>query len=116
MNNQTILEINNQGNQAIYTITRYIRNSTAFSIPDASTLNLTTQNGSAIFSLADGVLYITEGGGPVALTNNKVIVSNLTFLDLSQNATAENIKINLTLESATGTTPVTFYGSASIRK
>jgi len=116
INNQIILEINNQGNQAIKTITRYIRNSTAFSISNSSTLDLTTPNGNVNFSVSGGILNITEGQGPIALTNNKVIVNNLVFLNLSQNSTAENIKINLTLESNSNTTPVTFYGSASIRK
>ena len=117
LNNQIVLEINNQGNGAIRTITQYIRNSTSFSI-NGSTLNLTTPNGSVIFSNDNGVLNINEGSGLVALTNNAVTVTNLTFADLSQGQ-AKNIKINLTLNNTSNINNINrsadVHGSASLR-
>ena len=115
INNQIVLEVNNQGNSAMRIMTQSIRNSTSFSIPNSSTLNLTTPNGSIIFSVSGGVLNMNDGSGNIALTNNKVTVNSLSFVDFTQSTSAENININLTLESANNTHPVNFYGSASLR-
>ena len=122
LNNQIILEVNDQGSQAMRTMTQYIRNSTAFAISNSGTkLSLTTPSGSAIFSLITGVLNMDEGSGNIPLTNNKVTVNKLSFTDLSQGVNAENIKIDLTLDSAITNSAninrsINFYGSASLRK
>jgi prepilin-type N-terminal cleavage/methylation domain-containing protein len=72
---------------------------------DPGTLSLSMANGTinpTIFSLSsdNGSLQIAEGvGSPIALTSNRVKVTNLVFTNLtSPNNKRENIKIDLTLE------------------
>jgi len=62
-------------------------------------LNMPNPNPDLIFTVSSGVLTMAEGvGTPVAVTSNKVNVSNLTFTNLSQPGRRDNIKIELTIE------------------
>ncbi len=129
LHNQAILEVNDQGEKIMKTITQTIRNSSSVNSPtignNASSLSLvmyTTFTDPTVFSLNNGVLYIKEAlGNQVALTNNKVIVSNLTFSNFSRVSTPNIIKISFTITNAnpsgmSGTYSFTFNGSAQLRK
>lgn len=129
LHNQMALEINGQGSKAIKTITQIIRNADVVNSPtignNASSLSLVMHQpevSPTVFYSSDGILYITEGLGlDIALTNNKVIVSNLLFSNLARPGTSDIIKVNFTLTSAIsgglgGSYNYTFNGSAQIRK
>lgn len=125
LHTQGVLEVNDQGSQAIKLITQTLRNASSVNSPNvgssASTLNLTLDSvpGNTIFYENGGVLYINEGpGSPIELTNNKVVVSNLTFSNLSRAGTPNIIKISFTLTSTDARDPysVTFDGSGALRK
>ena len=131
LNNQMVLEINDQGSKAMKTITQSLRNAsqvnsptignTALNLSLATTLSTTSPT---VFSLSSGVLYMTEGvsGSPIALTNNKVIVSGLTFSNFSRPSTTNIIKISFTLTSVNASTSpsgqysFTFNGSGGLRR
>lgn len=122
-------EVNGQGNSIIRTITQSIRNSESINSPaqgnNGSSLSLSMTSPSAdptAFSLTGDTLYITEGGGsPVALSNNKVKVSNLTFSNLSRSTTPGVVQVRFTLSNAAiagfaeDVYSVDFYGSAALR-
>ncbi|MFA6476295.1 MAG: prepilin-type N-terminal cleavage/methylation domain-containing protein [Candidatus Paceibacterota bacterium] len=130
LRNQTVLEVNDQGSKAMKTMTQAIRNASNVNSPTisntASNLSLVTYTpvtSPTVFSESGGVLYITEGlGAPTALTNNKVIVNNLAFSNLSRPATPDIIKISFNLASQAassslgGSYSFTFNGSANLRK
>lgn len=126
LHTQGVLEVNDQGSQAIKLITQTLRNASSVNSPtignSGSSLSVVTNipaTSPTIFSLSDGVLYITEGvGSPIALTNNKVVVSNLTFSNFSRASTPNIIKISFTITSASTRDPysVNFEGSGALRK
>jgi hypothetical protein len=126
MHAQGVLEVNEQGSQVIKLITQTLRNGSSVNSPtigsSASSLSIDTGvlgTSPTIFSENGGVLYITEGtGSEVALTNDKVVVSNLTFSNLSQIDTPNIVKISFTITSASARDPyaVTFDGSGALRK
>jgi type II secretory pathway pseudopilin PulG len=127
VNNQVVLETNNQGNQIVKIITQSIRNAVSVNSPSegsvSNSLSLETNtNNPVVFYENSGTLYVTEGSNPaVALTNNSVSISNLTFANLSQTLTSDSVQIRFTLTSTNQnanitSNPVNFYGSASIRK
>jgi len=129
INNQITLEVNNQGNDVIRIITQSVRNADNIDSPlissTSSSLELLTSNPTTsptIFSEIDGVLYITEGGGsPVALTNNKVAISNLVFSNLSLPGTPGSIQVRFTMSSIVSNPNyinklVNFYGTGTIKK
>jgi len=128
INNQMVLEVNNQGDQVIKTITQSARNATTINTPaissTGSSLSLATSasgTNPTVFSISGGVLYMTEGSGSaIAITNDKVVVSNLVFSNLSKIGTHGTIQIRFTLTSAISDPNITnkavdFYGSATIR-
>ena len=112
------------------TITQTLRNASGVNSPTisniASSLSVVTTSPSTtptVFSESGGVLYITEGtGGAVALTNNKVVISNLLFSNFSRPSTPNIIKISFKITSGTigsslgGSYSYTFNGSADLRK
>jgi Tfp pilus assembly protein PilW len=123
---QGVLEVNDQGSQAIKLITQTLRNGSSVNSPtigsSGSSLSVVTNiptTSPTVFSISSGVLYITEGAGsPVALTNNKVTVSNLIFSNFSRASTPGIIKVSLTITSTSARDPysVTFDGSGALRK
>lgn len=129
LHNQTTLEINDQGQKIMKIITQTIRNASGVNSPTigntASNLSLAMYSSPinpTVFSSSGGVLYITEGvGGAIALSNNKVIVSNLTFSNFSRSSTPDVIKISFKLDPVStggigGNYSFTFNGSAQLRK
>ena len=130
LHNQMVLEINDQGSKIMKIITQTIRNASQINSPtignSALNLNIVTElpiTNPTIFSESNGVLYVTEGvGNPIALTNNKVIVSNLNFSNFSRPDTPNIIKVSFKLTSTAldsspgGTYSFTFNGSGTLRK
>jgi len=126
--NQINLEINNQGDFIIRTMTSTLKQASLINSPTlgntAGTLSLVQADlarNPTIFSISNGTLYMTEGtNSPVALTNNKVTVSNLIFSNLSLAGTPGSLKIQLTLTSNIANInniilSADFYGSATLR-
>lgn len=130
LHNQMVLEINDQGSKAMKTITQVLRDGSNVNSPTigntASNLSVVTgvvETSPTVFSENAGVLYMQEASGSsVALTNNKVILSNLTFSNLSRPDTPNIIKISFNLKSTAGTSSpsgqysFTFNGSGALRK
>lgn len=129
LRNQTMLEVNYQGSQVIDIITQSIRNATSTSNPaignssDSLVINtLDPLKNPTIFSIATGTLYIKEGPNDlVALTNDRVEMTDLVFSNYSRTSTPGTIKIRFNLKNADAFNKPeqqytkTFYGSASIR-
>jgi Tfp pilus assembly protein PilW len=130
LHNQMILEINDQGAKAMKTITQVLRNGSNVNSPTIgnTAFNLSVVTGvpatsPTVFSESSGVLYMQEGSGSlVALTNNKVVVSNLLFSNFSRPDTPNIIKISFKLTSINATSSpsgqysFTFNGSGALRK
>lgn len=128
--NQLTLEVNDQGAKVMKTITQALRNASQVNSPTigntGASLSLVTVNpvtSPTVFSLNNGAISVTEGSGSaVVLTNNKVIVSGLTFSNLSHPSTPNIIKISYTVTSSTtasglgGQYSFTFNGSGALRK
>ncbi|PKL72744.1 hypothetical protein CVV26_00595 [Candidatus Kuenenbacteria bacterium HGW-Kuenenbacteria-1] len=127
--NQTIAEVEQQGLAVMQIITQTARNAEAIISPlqgiSASSLTLdviASANDPTIFDLTNGVIKIKEGtGSNVSITNSRVIVSNLSFSNLSRTNTSGIIRIQFTLihQNLSNRNEYnfskTFYGSASLR-
>jgi len=130
IHNQKVLEVNDQGAKAMKVISQAIRNASQVNSPTigntdlnlslATSLSLTNPT---VFGESDGVLYITEGTNDrVALTNNKIVVSDLLFSNFSRPDTSDIIKISFKVtNNSTSTSPggvysFIFNGSANLRK
>lgn len=128
--NQTIAEVEQQGLQAMQIMTQTIRNAEAINFPSigttASSLSLdiiTTANDPTVFDISSGVLRMTEGmGSATSLTNARVVVSGLSFYNLSRAGTPGTIRIQFTLThlNPEGKSEYmfakTFTGSATLRQ
>lgn len=70
----------------------------------SNTLSLDVPNvalDSTIFAISDGVLQVTENTGyPVDLTNDRVIVSNLSFTNLSTSGDFSSLRVEFDLSYA----------------
>lgn len=105
--NQVVAEVNQQGLQVMQILTQTIRNAEAITTPSyglaSSTLRLNTAvvalNPTVFFSNASGTFFIQEGaGGAIALTNSRVVISNITFQNTSSTTTSQGIvQISFTL-------------------
>lgn len=103
--NQTIIEVEHQGAQVLEVISQVIRNAENINSPSmgisSSILSLDVTDSSkdpTIFDLSSGVVRIKEGANSeIALTNDRVIVSNLLFQNLSRTATPGNIRVSFTI-------------------
>lgn len=130
LNNQIILEVNYQGSRAINVITQALRNADSVVEPAVgvvgSSLNITTDSPATnptVFYLSDGVMYVSEGGmQPIALTNDKITISNLFFSNLSVVSKPSTIQIRFTASNSVANArpeenyKSNFYGTASFRK
>ncbi|OGI26058.1 MAG: hypothetical protein A3J76_05640 [Candidatus Moranbacteria bacterium RBG_13_45_13] len=128
--NQTIAEVEQQGQQVMQLITQTARNAEAITSPapgaSASSLTLdviTALNDPTIFDLSSGVIRIQEGSGSaVALTNSRVVASALTFQNLSRAGTPGTVRVQFTLVHANPegrneySFEKTFIGSATLRQ
>lgn len=127
--NQTVAEVEGQGVQIMQIATQTIRNATAINSPTIGTngsslsLNVTTPaNSPTVFDLSGGTLRITEGANPATpLTNSQIVVSSLSFQNLSLAGTHGTVRIQFTLSyiNASGRNEYdfnkTFYGTATLR-
>ncbi|MEK6561177.1 MAG: type II secretion system protein [Nitrospirota bacterium] len=102
--NQAISEVEQQGVQVMQVITQTGRNATNI-------------NFSSVFDLSGGTIRQNT----IALTNSRVVASNLTFQNLSRTGTPGTIRVQFTLThiNPEGRNEYnyskTFYGSASLR-
>ncbi len=125
----TVTDVEQQGAQAVLVMTQAIRNADAVNAPlpgaSASSLSLTTSStgpSPTVFSLSGGALTLTQGVAvPIALTNDRVIVSALTFTNLARSGTPDIIRVSfvLTAVNASGRAEYSytqmFVGSAQKR-
>lgn len=128
--NQTIAEVEQQGLQVMETIGQTLRNAETInapaqgiSAPALSVQGIVPANNPTVFNLAIGVIRITEGAGaPVALTNARVIASNIIFQNLTITGTPGTVRIQFTLTHANPSGrneylfAKTFIGSATLRQ
>lgn len=128
--NQTIAEVEQQGLQVMEAISQIVRNSEAINAPAQSTsapsLSLdviTAGNDPTVFDVASGVIRITEGAGtPIALTNTRVIASDVLFQNLTLAGTPGTVRIQFILTHANPggrneySFSKTFTGSATLRQ
>lgn len=127
--NQTIGEVEQQGQYALHLILQTIRNAEAINSPaigaSAATLDvdvIQAANDPTVFTSSSGVLQITEGVAPAEdITSNVITSSDLDFINLGRAGTLGTIRVEFTL---TYTNPSgrneydyakTFYGTASLR-
>ncbi len=121
------LEVNYQGTRAIRTITQTIRNAEIIDAPvisssDDSLTVVSVTSDVTTFHVSNGIIFITEDSKPpVALTNNKVNITNMAFSNYSKPNTPGNVRISFTMSSNHSSASleeqysVDFYDSASIR-
>lgn len=128
--NQTIAEVEQQGLQVMQAITQIVRNADTINSPAVGTssasLSLNTYtalNNPTVLDLTGGLARIQEGGTTaVPLTNGRVIVSGITFQNLSRASTPGVVRIQFTVThvNTVGRNEYnfskTFYGSASLRQ
>lgn len=127
--NQTISEVEQQGVQVMQAATQTVRNATTINTPtqglSSASLSVNVADSAknpTMFDLSSGVIRMKEGGGsPVSLTNSRVVVSNLSFQNLSGTDTPGTVRVQFTI---THVNPEgrqeynfskTFYGSATLR-
>ena len=123
-------EVEGQGLAALALITQSIRNATAINSPasgvSASSLSLSVPGSASptVFDLNNGTLRISAGGAqPAAITDagQRVVVSNLTFSNLSLAGTPGIVRINATLNGSSASSWYSynysrnFTGTASLR-
>ena len=123
-------EVYMQGQLVMYEFNRIIKDSSDISLPSngssttSATLSHPTVQKNPIKITLDGSkIFIQEGSSPaIAVTNNSVTVTNLTFRNLTRPNTNGNIQYSFTLSGANGTGrnefnySTTFYGGASLRQ
>ena len=126
---QSIAEVEQSGSQIVQIITQTVRNSTAINSPgigtSASSLSVNVVNVSqspTVFDLATGIVRIKEGtAATVDLSNSRVVVSNLTFSNLSRASTHGIISFSFTISrnNASGRNELDytkiFYASAALK-
>lgn len=128
--NQSIIEVEQQGQFVIQQITQALRNGKEVSNPqfqeeDAS-LSLITYSvdeSPTLFYIDEGIIYIKEGSDEaIPLTNSRIQASNLSFSNLTHVDSPEFIRISFTLghDNPQDRTEYdfsrTFFASASLRQ
>ena len=126
---QTMLEVKGQGADLMRILTNSVKNATAINYPgtglSSGTLSVDMSDtlvNPTIFSGSGEAIYITEGANSaIALTNNEVKVTDLSFTNVSKINTPGVIQIRFTISNtALQTLPeqqysINFYGTASLR-
>lgn len=126
---QTISEVDQQGIQVVQMMTQLIRNAKKINIPvqgaTGATLSVDTVDAGktpTVFNSSGSNVQIKEGTGAIIpLTSSRVVVSGLSFSNLSKTNTPGIIKFQFTLNyvNLSGRNEYnytkTFYGSAAIR-
>ena len=103
---QAIREVQQNTRFAIEKMSESILNASSTDSPtpgnSANFLSLKMQDPNldpTLFEVVDGKLKITQGGnGPYELTNDRVIVTNLQFSNLSYENTPGTIRVQITIE------------------
>lgn len=127
--NQTILEVEEQGIAAMQMITQTIRNAASINTPasglSAASLSLAvsdTAKNPTIFDISETTLRIKEGStSPIPLINSRIVISELTFQNLSAPGTSGTVRATFTLSyvNPNNTSEYdyskTFIGSASLK-
>lgn len=107
---QITAEVEQQGSFAVTTLADAIRNADGISTPAAGesddTLEITAGGTNSVvsFSVENGTLMENEGGNKIALTNNRVSVSNFAIQNLAASGTpsAAHINLDVTYRNETG--------------
>ena len=102
---QSVTEVNQQGASAMEYIQQTVRNASSISAPaaaaSASSLTVVVPTASlspTIFSLNGTVLQVKEGtAAAIALTNDDVQITNLTFTNLTRSGTDGVVRISFTV-------------------
>lgn len=129
LHSQTMLEVKGHGADLMRTLTTAIKNATAINSPgtgsNSGVLSINTPDvtkNPTVFSANGEALFITEGvNTALALTNNKVKITNLTFTNLTRTGTKGVIQIRFKIQNtAQQTLPeqqygIDFYGTATLR-
>jgi prepilin-type N-terminal cleavage/methylation domain-containing protein len=129
--NQTVSEVDQQGQYAMELITQTIRNANSITLPTAgsaasASLTLVVPTGSlspTVFNLdGSNALQIKEGtAAELPLTNSKVQISNLQFTNLTRSSTPGIVQVSFTVSrvNSTGKSEYsyqkTFTSSAALR-
>lgn len=127
--NQTIIEVEQQGTQVMYSILQSIRNADSINSPsegnETNTISLEMESPSlspTIFEIQSGKIVIEVDNDPaIDITNSNVVAADLNFHNTSKNETPGSIKVEFTLsyDNQTGRNEYefskTFTGSASLR-
>lgn len=127
--NQTVIEVEQQGESVILEMAQAIRNATSINYPtfgtSSSTISLVMASSTknpTIFKLSSSTLQIIEGtSSAINLTNNLVAVTGLTFKNLGTSSGTDSIqmKLNINYINLRGTNDYqysqNFTGSASKR-
>jgi len=106
--NQSIAEVNVQGQQAMDIISQTIRNASSITAPatgsSGTSATIVVPTGSlspTTFSLNGSVLQITQGANsPVALTSSRVLISSLAFTNLSRSGTNGIIRVSFAVSNS----------------
>src|SRR5579863_4365355 len=128
--NQVVNEVEGQGALLMQAITQTARNASSINSPaigaSGTTLSLAMANSTlnpAIFSLSGGSVFLAQGSGAsVALTSPQVVVSNLSFQNLSRAGTPGIVRIQFTVSYASSSTNASyvysknFIDAASLRQ
>lgn len=103
--NTTVIEVEQQGMLAVSEIAQSLRDAEAVNIPPegstASSLSIDTPGAAdpTVFSLSDDSLWVERAGSDaVRLTNNRVVVDELLFENLTQDDSPATIRITITLD------------------
>lgn len=127
--NQTIMEVENQGLLISRRIEQAIRNAESINSPSAGTsaspLSLAMASSTinpTVFSASGNALGVQEGAGAFTpLTNGRVKITGLNFINTGLADTPGSIKFQFTLSAVTSSMRYEqdysriFYGSASLR-
>jgi prepilin-type N-terminal cleavage/methylation domain-containing protein len=103
--NQSIVEVNQQGGAAMEYMAQTIRNASSITLPAAAgtgaQLTLAMPDAGSnptIFNLSGTTLQVTEGASAaVALTNDKVQITSLSFKNLSRASTPGVVQVTMTV-------------------
>lgn len=100
--NQAIIEVNQQAALIIQNMAQNIRNAKSVTTPTIgqsgnNLVILDVSNNTITYALNSGILTINRGPGGLNLNNNRVLISNVVFKNLSRASTPSIIQINFTL-------------------
>ncbi|NMB48661.1 hypothetical protein GYA13_04450 [Candidatus Kuenenbacteria bacterium] len=99
---QVALTVEEEGRQVLDYILQTIRNANSLNIPlpnnTSPSLSASINGVSNLFDLSNNRLRLTEGvSQPIFLTSGQIVVSNLTFQNLANSSTKDNIRVQFEL-------------------